>query len=100
MLTAWYPLYPLVVHVASTVSGLDRTLAGTLLSLLFTAVSYVVLYQVVRDYGTHQISWITVILIALFPTAFFFFSVYSEALFLLLSVLTYALAHREALDLG
>lgn len=94
-LTAWYPLYPLLIRLVSSLTGINAVAAGTLLSLLFTAVSFVLLYQVVyEEYGT-AVARLTIILLALFPTALFFYSIYSEALFLLLTVLAYGLARKR-----
>jgi hypothetical protein len=93
--TAFYPLYPVLMRVAAWLPGLNSVMAGTLLSLLFTALAFVVLYRIVAfDYGADT-AWFCVLLIAVFPTAFYFYSIYTEALFLLLSVSAYMLARTK-----
>jgi hypothetical protein len=93
--TAFYPLYPALMRGVTWLSGLSSVMTGTLLSLFFAALAFVVLYRIVAyDYGSDT-AWFSVLLIAVFPTAFYFYSIYTEALFLLLSVSAYALARTR-----
>ncbi len=81
---AYFPMYPLLMHVVGLVIGSDL-LAGALISLVAFAAALVALHRLVRiDLGS-EIADLTVILIAFCPVSFFFSAVYSDSLFLALS---------------
>jgi hypothetical protein len=82
---AFFPLYPLLVRAANTVVG-EPILAGALVSLACFAVALVLLHRLtVLELGAPA-AGMTVWALALFPGAVFFSAVYSEALYLALSV--------------
>lgn len=78
---AFFPLYPLLLRATgSSVAG------GVLVSLACFAAALWLLHALVAlDFGA-RVARLTVLLVAVFPAAAFFGAVYSEALFLLLSV--------------
>jgi Mannosyltransferase (PIG-V) len=83
--SAFFPLYPLLIHATAIAFG-SALVAGTLISSLALAVALVLLYRLTRlDLDDAQ-ARSTVMLVAFFPTAFFLSAVYTEALFLMLSV--------------
>ena len=82
---AFFPLYPLLVKAGGVLVG-SQLVAGVLLSLAALLGALVLLGRLVTlDFG-RDVARLTVLLVALFPGALWFSSVYSEALFLLLSV--------------
>jgi hypothetical protein len=81
---AFFPLYPLLIHVVGLLIGSDL-LAGLLISLLAFAIGLVALHRLVRLELDAERADLTVMLIAFCPMAFFFSAVYSESLFLALS---------------
>ena len=82
---AFFPLYPLLVKVGGAVLG-SPLVAGILISLACLFGALVLLWRLVAvDFG-RDVARLTVLLVALFPGALWFSSVYSEALFVLLSV--------------
>jgi hypothetical protein len=82
---AFFPLYPAVVRVAGAVVG-SPLVGGALASTALLAAALVVLHRLVAlDHGD-RVARTTVLLVALSPMAFFFSAVYSESLFLALSV--------------
>lgn len=84
--TAFWPLYPLLLKVSHDLSTWSMPVLGVILSNLALLGALIVLYRLVRlDYGG-TIASRTTWLLAVFPTAFFFSAVYTEALFLLLTV--------------
>jgi hypothetical protein len=83
--TAFFPLYPLLLHGVGLVIGSDLV-AGVLISLVAFMVSLVVLYRLSALELDDELARITVWLIAFCPMAFFFSAVYSESLFLALSL--------------
>src|SRR4051794_36528221 len=82
---AFFPLYPLLVRAANTVVGAP-IVAGALVSLLCFAVALVLLHRLTELELGAPAARMTVWAIALFPGAVFFSAVYSEALYLALSV--------------
>lgn len=87
----FFPFYPLVIRILG--GGIEFGLIVSHLSLL---VALVGLYKLIRlDYSA-KIAKTTIILLLIFPTSFYFGSVYTESLFLALTVwFFYALKKRE-----
>jgi hypothetical protein len=83
--TAFFPLYPLVLRGPGLLIGSDLV-AGVLVSLVAFAVALVLLYRLVALELTDELARATLMLLAFCPMAYFFSAVYSESLFLALSV--------------
>jgi hypothetical protein len=83
--TAFYPLYPLLLRGLGIVIGSDL-IAGVLLSLVCFGAALVLLYRIAALELDSEIARVTVMLVAFFPVSFFFSAVYSESLFLALSL--------------
>ena len=91
--TAFFPLYPLLVRAAAIGTG-RVTEAGVVVSVACFAGALVLLYRLVRDeFDASTAAW-TVILLSFASTSFFFQAVYSESLFLLLTVACFSAARR------
>jgi hypothetical protein len=91
---AFFPLYPLVVKLAGALVG-SPLIAGVLVSTGLLAVALVLLHRLVAlDHG-RDVARNAVLVTALFPMSFFFSAVYSESLFLALSVGAVYAARRE-----
>ena len=92
--TAFFPLYPALMRAVGLPIGGRTTVAGIIVSLACFAAALVILYRLVRDeFGGTAAAW-TVILLSFAGTSFFFQAVYSESLFLLLTVASFAAARR------
>lgn len=82
---AFFPLYPLLLKGIAYVTG-DFYTAGVVVSLAAFLVAVFLLYRLVElDFGS-EVASITVALVAFCPVAFFFSAIYTESLFLALSV--------------
>lgn len=91
--SAFYPLYPLLMRAGGWIVG-SELVAGVLISLGCFLLALVLLHRLATiELGPAHARG-TLLLVAFFPTAFFFSAVYSESLFLLLSVAT-LLAARQ-----
>lgn len=87
--TAFWPLYPWTMRATADFFGIYVETAGVILSNLAFFGALVVLYRVVsREWG-EGVARRTLVLLAFFPTAFYFSAVYSESFFLLFSLLTF-----------
>ncbi len=82
---AFYPLYPLLMRVVGWVVG-SPLLAGILVSLACFLGALVLLHRLTALELGERDARGTVLLVAFFPTALFFSAVYSESLFLLVTV--------------
>ncbi len=95
MSTAFWPLYPFLTGIVSWTTGWSVAVTGVLLSNLAFVVALIVLYRLVsQSYGI-PIATRTVWLTALCPVAFFFSALYSESLFLILSISAIYLARNN-----
>lgn len=91
---AFFPLYPLLVKVAGAPLG-SALLGGVLASTALLGGALVLLHRLVAlDFG-RPVARNAVLVTALFPMSFFFSAVYSESLFLALSVGAVYAARRE-----
>jgi len=91
---AFFPLYPLAVRVAGAPFG-SALIGGALASTALLGVALVLLHRLVAlDHG-RAVAHNAVLVTALFPMSFFFSAVYSESLFLALSIGAVYAARRE-----
>ena len=93
--SAVYPLYP------ATVAGLGRVLfghyvlAGILISLAAALAAFLLLYRLAEERLGAEGARRTVLYLAVFPFALFLQAVYSESLYLFLTLAAFALAERR-----
>jgi hypothetical protein len=97
---AFFPLYPLGLHALSDL-GPQAVLAGVLFSLAAFALALYCLHRLTTlelagsgRPGSGDIAGLAVLVIALAPMAFYFSAVYSESLYLALSVGLFLCARR------
>jgi Mannosyltransferase (PIG-V) len=83
--TAFFPLYPLMLRGLGVVIGSDL-IAGVLISLAAFGIALVLLYELVCLELDSERARVTVMLLAFCPMAYFFSAVYSESVYLALSV--------------
>lgn len=81
---AFFPLYPLLIGWL-TVNG-QYLLTGLMLSNIFLFIALWWLYKLLNLDYSPIVSFKSLVLLMLFPTAFYFGAMYSESLFLLLTV--------------
>ncbi len=102
---AFFPLYPLSIRIAAPFLGGNLVLAGFLLSNAYLLGALICLYQLAKLEMQERCTAApeeaaaaarrTLYYLAFFPTAFFLSAVYTESLFLLLSVATILFARRQ-----
>lgn len=91
---AFFPLYPLLVRGAGAPLG-STLIGGALASTALLFVALVLLHRLVALDHDRAVARNAVLVTALFPMSFFFSAVYSESLFLSLSVGAIYAARRE-----
>jgi mannosyltransferase PIG-V len=92
---AFYPLYPATVGLLGRVFLGHYLLAGIVVSLAATLAAFVLFHDLAETKLGAEGARRAVLYLALFPMALFLQAVYSEALFLLLSVAAFVLAERR-----
>src|SRR3989344_2560786 len=93
---AFFPIFPILIALLSGLTETDlfsqllsKTLAALFISNLSFFLSLIVLWKLIKIDYSQKISFLTIILIAVFPASFYFGAVYNESLFLLLSTLAF-----------
>jgi Mannosyltransferase (PIG-V) len=93
---AFFPLYPMAIKALAWMPGIGPLGAALIVSNACFLGALVMLHGLTRLEGfSDRVARTTVLLIAIFPTAFFFLAPYSEAPFLLLSVSAFWFARRD-----
>lgn len=83
---AFFPLYPLLIAPADALGSAALLLAGLALSCVCFVLALAVLHRLAAlELGDEAARW-TIVAVALFPMSFYFSAIYSESLYLLLSV--------------
>lgn len=85
--TAFFPLYPLMLRTFHALSGHSYPLVGTVLSSVFFFLSLYVLGRLGLYVGGLGTAFASMAILASFPMAFFFDSMYAESLFLFLTLM-------------
>lgn len=92
----FFPLFPVLIFLLSF--GNLFFPATYLIALILPCILFfcalIIFYKLLRIDYPDKISFETIVYVLIFPTAFFFASVYTESLFLMLSVLSFYLARK------
>ncbi len=95
------PAFPLLIRFFVSLFGGGEPYSAIyfftaigIVHLLFL-VSLVLLYKLIRMDFSEKIAFASVIFLLLFPTSFFFVSIYSESLFLFLTLLSFYCAYKR-----
>lgn len=94
-LSAFFPLYPWLMDLGSSLTGWSVETIGYIVSHLAFLGALIVAYKLIRmDFNGRVARW-TLVALAVFPTAFFFSAIYTESLFFFLAVTTLWAARRN-----
>ena len=93
---AFFPLYPLLMRAVSLPLVGNLTLAGLIVSGVAYIAAVTGLYQLVQYDFDEGVARRAVLYLSIFPSAFFLFAPFTEALFLALAVWTIYVARRGA----
>ena len=93
---AFFPLFPLLISAISHVLGSwSYLLVGTLISNAALLGALLLLYQLATTALDERVALRTLLYLCIFPTAFFFFAVYNESLYLLFTLGTFLALQRR-----
>ena len=93
--SAFFPAYPLLVRAVGWFTLGHYPLAGVLVSAVASCAAFVLLWKLARELVGEDAGRRTVLYLGLFPTTLFLLAVYSESLYLLLTVSAFWFAHRR-----
>jgi Gpi18-like mannosyltransferase len=95
-LTAFFPLFPLIVRACADVTRIDVYWAGFVLSNFFFVCSLWLLYQLMAKRGfSERVRILTLSVLAFFPSSYFFSAFYTESFFLFLALLAFRFWENE-----
>ena len=94
---AFFPLFPALVAVLGRALGGHYVLAGVVVSMAAAAAAFALLFRLAEERLGAEGARRTILYVAVFPVSLFLGAVYSESLFLLLSVGAFLLAQRGRL---
>lgn len=85
--TVSFPLWPFLIHLFAEVTGGHYLAAGLILANLFSLAGLILFHHLIASSFDEPVANISLLLLLCFPGAIFLSFMYSEALFLFLSVL-------------
>jgi len=87
--SVFFPFYPFLIKIFSFLPSIDFYLAGFLISNLSLFLAVIAFYNLLLLKYSPQIAKKGIWFLLIFPTSFFFTAIYTESLFLLLSILCF-----------
>jgi len=93
------PLYPLLIKIVENLIG-DFVLSGVIISNIFFVLAAIMFYKLLKLDFSKNVSIAVVVLIAIFPTSYFFSVAYPESLLFLLITITLYLLRKNKLFLA
>ncbi|MEK7450347.1 MAG: mannosyltransferase family protein [Patescibacteria group bacterium] len=97
----FFPLFPLSVKIASSIFGTvlpfdpRQYFTALILVSIYFSLSIVIMYKLILIDFKKSIAIWSIIFMLVFPTSFFFATIYSESLFLLLTLLCFYFAREK-----
>lgn len=91
----FFPLYPLLIRVTSFLFGGNLIFAGWILSTIFLLLALIFFSKLVQEFHCEISPQLPLLFLLIFPTAFFLNTIYTEALFLFLSIASFYYAFRK-----
>lgn len=90
-----FPLYPLLIRYLGNIFSIDYMVMGLLISNISIFLSVLIFYKLARFDQKEEVAERSVFYLLIFPTAFYFTMLYTESLFLLLSLLVFYFALKR-----
>lgn len=96
----FFPLFPLSIHIATLPFNvlpfdLAQYSIATFLVNIYFFTGLIVFYKLLRLDYKKNIAILSIVFLLIFPTSFFFASIYSESLFLLLSLASFYFVRKK-----
>ena len=95
------PIYPITIYVFSRIFSISVAHAGFLVSFFASVASSYYLYKLALiEFADKRTAYTSVILLNVYPTSYFGITIYSESLFLLLTILSFYLLRKDEIILA
>lgn len=91
----FFPIYPFLIKLLGTLLFGNYVLAGWVISMTALLGACAFFYKLLKEFHPDVDPELPIILMLIFPTAFFFNIVYTEALFLFLTIATFYYAFKR-----
>ena len=92
---AFFPLYPLLVRITGLLGHLNFLVAGVVVSAIASAVVFILFYNLtLRDFKSKSLAGSALLRLVIFPTVFFLSAIYTEALFMALTLAAFFCARH------
>lgn len=100
----FFPLFPLSIKIASSIFGPSadglpfdprQYFTALILVSVYFSLSMVVMYKLILIDYKKNVAFLSIVFMLIFPTSFFFATIYSESLFLFLTVLCFYSARKK-----
>jgi Gpi18-like mannosyltransferase len=85
----FFPLYPFLIKLISFLTAGNFILAGWVLSSIFLLLALFYFFKLAKEFHPEINPYSPILFLLIFPTAFFLNAVYTESLFLFLSLATF-----------
>jgi len=91
----FFPLYPFLISLIAFLTAGNFVLAGWILSLIFLFLALLYFFKLVKEFHPDINPYLPIIFLLIFPTAFFLNAIYTESLFLFLSLAAFYYALKN-----
>lgn len=91
---AFYPLYPLLISTLTLVAG-NSLVSGLLISNILSFIAIIIFYRLVLVLFNEATAFLSTLFFLSFPTAFYFSLIYTESLFLFLTLLFFTYLYKK-----
>lgn len=85
----FFPLYPWLIKMLAYISGFSFVFSGWVISMFFIFPAAYYLFKLTKEFHPEADSFAAVIFLLIFPTAFFLNGVYTESIYLFLSIASF-----------
>lgn len=97
---AFFPLFPLLIRIVSSLFGLNYVWSAVLVVHIALFTALVVLWKLISFDYNKTLAKRTIIALLIFPTSFFFGSIYTESLFLLFILSSFYFVRKDKLRIA
>ena len=91
----FFPVYPFLLKLLGFLVGGNLLLAGVILSIATLYGTLLIFHRFIKEFHPDVDSYLPLLLMLIFPTAFFLNALYTESLFLLLSISSFYFGFKQ-----
>ncbi len=91
---AYFPLYPLLISLTGYIFPISHLLLGIFISVVFYFSAMLVIFKIIRLDYEQKVANLSLLLLSFFPLSFFYHSVYTDSVFLFLTVSSFYFARK------